>query len=285
VPRLGVRLSPVPDERALLLELDAEDVGGPAAAIIVAELHLGVETKLHRAGAHVRNGTDELAARVLALAERTGASRLVVAGDLKETVPLTTHQERKDVPRFLSLVSARLDVHVVLGNHDAGLEVLVPKHRDIVLHEAGGVRIGGDAQGGGVGVFHGHAWPSPDLLLADELVAAHTHPAVALVDPLGHAHIEPCWLRAPVDPDVVAAQYPGTARLPRAITLVPPFNPLLAGAAVNVDGLLGPGGRLVALHQARIFLLDGTALGGLEHLPTVPEEWRKRRKPPKSEEL
>lgn len=281
-----MRLAPVPDERALLLELDDDEPGGPVRALVVAELHLGVETKLHRAGAHVRSGTEALAARILDLATRTGASRLVVAGDLKETIPLTTHQERRDVPRFLAQVSSRLDVHVVLGNHDAGLEALVPKHLGIVVHEAGGLRIGGGRDAGGVGVFHGHAWPARDLLRAEELVAAHTHPAVALVDPLGHAHVEPCWVRAPVDPDAVLAHYGELPEpLPRAVTLVPPFNPLLAGAAVNVDGLLGPGGRLVQLARARLFLLDGTDLGGLEHLPKVPDEWRRRRKAPKGEEL
>ncbi len=280
-----MRLAPVPDERILRLELDERDLGGPLTVLLIAETHLGLETKLHRAGAHVASGTDKLAKRILGVALDTGASRLVIAGDVKESIPMTTHQERRDVPRFLSLLAPRLDVHIVPGNHDAGLESLIPKHHDVVLHSSEGVRIGGDEDGGGVGVFHGHAWPSPELMKADELVAAHTHPVVALVDPLGHAHTEPCWVRAPLDPDVVASRYGDLATGDKRITLLPPFNPLLGGAAVNVDGLLGPGGRLVHLNEARLYLLDGTDLGTLRNLPEVPEIWLKRHRAPKEEDL
>ncbi len=279
-------LAPVPDERILRVELDDGEREGPLTALVVAELHLGLETKLHRAGAHVASGTESHAKRILQVATDTGASRLIVAGDFKESIPLTTHQERRDVPKFLSLLAPRLDVHIVLGNHDAGLESLIPKHQDIVVHESPGIRLGGDDARGGVGIFHGHAWPSPDLLKADELVAAHTHPVVALVDPLGHAHTEPCWVRAPLDPDVIATRYgeevPSNAK---HITLIPPFNPLLGGAAVNLDGLLGPGGKLVNLAAARLYLLDGTDLGTVSNLPEVPETFRKRHRPPKSEDL
>lgn len=281
-----MELGPVPDERILRLDLDPLEREGPLVALLVAELHLGLETKLHRAGAHVASGTDALAKRILDVAVRSGADRLVVAGDLKETIPMTTHQERRDVPRFLNLVSARLDVHIVPGNHDAGLESLIPKHHDVVVHPSGGVRIGGDDEGGGVGVFHGHAWPDESLLMADELVAAHTHPVVALVDPLGHAHTEPCWVRSSIDPDVVAARYGQDVEVHAThITLLPPFNPLLGGAAVNVDGLLGPGGKFVNLAQARLYLLDGTDLGTLATLPKVPDEWLKRHRAPKGEDL
>jgi uncharacterized protein len=282
----SMNLAPIPDERILRLDLDSDDRDGPSVALVVAELHLGLETKLHRAGAHVASGTTGHAGRILNVALETGASRLIIAGDLKESIPLTTHQERRDVPEFLSLVSSRLEVHIIPGNHDAGLDSLIPKHHDIIVHPSDGVRFGGTKDHGGVGIFHGHAWPDADLLRADELIAAHTHPVVALVDPLGHAHTEPCWVRAPLDPDVIAARYGEDAEVHAThITLVPPFNPLLGGAAVNVDGLLGPGGKMVNLAQARLYLLDGTDLGTINHLPEIPEKWIKKHRVPKSEDL
>jgi uncharacterized protein len=282
-----MRLGPVPDTRALLLELDADERDGPLVALIVAELHVGVETEMSRSGAHLPSGTDRLADELLALAEATGAGTLIVAGDFKQTIPVTTWQERRDVPHIISRLTKRLDLHIVLGNHDGGLRELIPKHHDVGVHPPDGIRLGGTRTGGGVGIFHGHAWPGKDVILADELVSAHTHPAVALVDGMGHAHIEPCWVRGPTDPDILEARYgPPADDGPYAqrMTIVPPFNPLLGGAAVNVDGLLGPAGKILPVGAADLYLLDGTHLGHVSDLPTVPEKWRRRRKPP-SEDL
>lgn len=297
-----MELRPVPDAPALRLVLEEDERDGPMTALVVAELHLGVETEMARAGARLASSTDALADRLIALAREHEAARIIVAGDFKQTIPELTWQERREVPRFLQTVTgAGVQVHVVMGNHDGGLALLVPPMlRDVgkvFLSGTEGIRIGGDAddpaRGGGVGIFHGHAWPADDLLIADELVSAHTHPAVALVDDMGHAHVERCWVRGPVDPDVLEVRF-GPPKVdaegrtvPRAstMTLVPPFNPLLGGAAVNVDGLLGPAGKMMVFDESELFLLDGTRLGRPRHLPEVPEEWRRRHRRPKEKEL
>lgn len=283
-----MRLGPVPDARALRLELERGERDGPLVALIVAELHVGVETEMSRSGAHLPSGTDALADSLIALAERAGATTLIVAGDFKQTIPMTTWQERRDVPRIVARLTEHLELHIVLGNHDGGLRSLIPKHHDVMVHDTSGVRIGGDAKGGGVGIFHGHAWPGTDVIRAEELVSAHTHPAVALVDGMGHAHIEPCWVRGLVDPDILDLHYgpakEGEVRA-RWMTLVPPYNPLLGGAAVNVDGLLGPAGKMLPVEAAQLYLLDGTHLGQVGDLPAVPNSWRKRHRRPKEEDL
>lgn len=284
-----MQLAPVPDTRALRLELGPDERDGPLVALVVAELHIGVETELSRAGAHIASGSQVLADRLIEQATAQDATRLIVAGDLKQQIYETTFQERRDVPAFLARLAAELDVHIILGNHDAGLRSLVPKHHDVVVHGPEGARFGGTPEGGGVGIFHGHAWPAPDLLRADELVSAHTHPAVALVDSNGHVDIEPCWVRATLDHNALTERYPtgpGSPTLRAShMTLLPPYNPLLGGAAVNVDGLLGPAGRMVQLPTAQLYLLDGTHLGTVEDLAPLPDTWRRRGKRPRSEDL
>jgi len=48
--------------------------------------------------------------------------------------------------------------------------------------------------------------------------------------------------------------------------ILPVFNPLCGGFAVNVEGIVGPIDHLVEEEKAEIYLLDETRIGTLKQL-------------------
>lgn len=255
VPWAPVDALPLFGERALHLPR-----GG---AVVVGDLHVGLETDLRQAGVHLPSQTERMRTRLLKLLDETGANRLLVIGDLKHRIPYSTRQEIRELPRFFEDFPAH--VELVPGNHDVDLEGLL----DVEVHPAEGIRVGD------VGLLHGHAWPSEEVMAARTVVTCHNHPAVMLVDELGHRHKEPVWVRAPFA-DAARERYP---RLPPDARLIvmPAFNELTGGTAFNAkegERLLGPlfGNGLVDVGAARLWTVDGVDLGTLDKLRRFGEE-------------
>lgn len=247
--------TPVFGERALHL---------PAhATLVVGDLHVGLESDLRQAGVNLPSQTHRMRERLARLLRETGATRLVVIGDLKHRIPYSTRQEAQELPRFFEDLPAR--VELVRGNHDVDLEGLL----DVEMHPADGIRIGE------VGLLHGHTWPSDEVMRARLVVTCHNHPAVMLVDELGHRHKEPAWIRATFTPAARERYHD----LPADATLLvmPAFNELTGGTAFNAaegERLLGPlfGNDLVATADARVVTVDGVDLGTVGALRRYGEE-------------
>jgi len=204
--------------------------------------------------------------RIISAQQATGATKLVIAGDLKHSISAITEQEGLEVPRALEELSAAFEeVVVVPGNHDGRIEELVPKR-------AANVRLapaGGHLCRGGLLVIHGHAWPDPALAKrARGLAVAHNHTAIALEDALGRVHKEACWARGRVNPEKWKDKT-GASNYPEVI-LLPPFNELCTGVPVNVPGVTPIGPLLregcVDLPRAQVYLLDGVFLGRVRDL-------------------
>lgn len=181
------------------------------------------------------------------------ASRLIVLGDVKDSVPGSNKQEYREIPDFFQAMLERFDtVDVVIGNHDTQIEEFLPRH--VNIHPATGIRIGD------VGMIHGHVRPSADVMRSGMLITAHNHPTVMFRDGVGKRTTEPCWFRAPF-----ADVQNDDGGHPDEMIMIPSFNRLLGGSPVNTaeDGFLGPlmNSGMVNIDEARIFLLDGICLG------------------------
>ena len=50
------------------------------------------------------------------------------------------------------------------------------------------------------------------------------------------------------------------------ILVMPAFNPLCGGIAVNQEGITGPIGKITDIRNARIYLIDGTSLGKVKDI-------------------
>ena len=242
------QLIPLFTERALIVQTAQE------RCLVAGDLHLGLERELRRQGVHGVSESEALVEQLQQIASRERVDRIILLGDVKHSIGAHRWEEAALAP----LTSVEPAVEVVPGNHDGMLADLVP----VTVHDARGIVVDD------VGLAHGHTWPAADVVANGRLVLCHNHPHVALVDELGSVQSEPCWLRATFAPSV-RERYPDLP-LPGELVIVPAFNPLLGGVAMNRPGekVLGPllANRMVELADAHAFTLDGLDLGRIARL-------------------
>ncbi len=281
----NVTVKPVADQPALLIEKGGE------RALVIADLHLGWEVSLARHGIHVPSQVPRLMDKLRKILEDTRPQQLVLLGDVKHAVAKVELEEWKYVPEFFEgLVDLIPNVQVVPGNHDGNLEPLTPP--SVKIHQSPGLSLWKT-----VGLFHGHAWPSPTLLECKYLVMGHLHPVVVFKDPLGFRITRQVWVRAKTsgkklaegvlkhqgvkyegDPvDKVAAEY-GIRLVDAECTIMPSFNDYLGGQPINRNlsqgwpelyrEYMGPVLRSGAIdfENGEAYLFDGTFLGKVQDL-------------------
>ncbi len=235
---------------------------------VIADLHIGIETHLMSKGLNLESRTDEMFNCIL---ENFGScNRLVVLGDVKDTVPGSSKQEYKEIPIFFErLLGIFENIDIVRGNHDTNIEKFLPKR--VVVRPSSGIIIGD------VGYIHGHVWPSEDVMNCETLVMGHEHPVVMFEDGIGKRSTEQCWIRG----SFVSGRKKFLRR-PRSFVIVPSFNRMLGGSPVNINGgkFLGPlvNSEFLDLDNAHVHLLDGIDLGRMSDLilPTCHRQKCKR---------
>jgi putative SbcD/Mre11-related phosphoesterase len=244
----AVDIEPIADSPSLLMK-------STESWIAVADLHIGIEVQLRFAGFNIPSQTPKM----LSSLERLSSSgdNLLILGDLKHRIPSVGYRENKEIGPFLEKLAESYDrIVVVAGNHDGGLAPILPKRVEAVSGR--GLRIL-DA-----GVFHGHVWPSENVMQAPTIVMGHTHPSVVLTDSLGTKTNEKCWVRARMNERLVLERFKSC---PKELVIVPAFNPLLTGTPVNSNrgSMIGPMFRngLIDGKSLKMYLLDGTNLGHL----------------------
>jgi putative SbcD/Mre11-related phosphoesterase len=241
-------LQPIIEEPALLLK--------EKRLLVIADLHIGIESELREKGLQVPSQTKVMEQRLISILSKNNVNDIIFLGDIKHNIPSSTIQERTDVKNFLGTIQTYGTLHVLPGNHDGNIgRLLTP---DIQLHPSDGFVFEG------IGFTHGHRRPSSDVMQCDQVIIGHTHPTVMLTDRLGYRTFEQCWLRGTPFPDKLQEKYPDSST--SQILLMPAFNPLCGGIAVNRDPLLGPFGSFIDVDNADLYLLDGSALGKVKDL-------------------
>jgi hypothetical protein len=257
-------------------------------------LHIGWEVTLAQQGIHIPSQTDKMLSRLTAIIEKEKPSKLLMLGDVKHSVTAAELEEWRDVPEFFeALLKLVPSIQVILGNHDGNLEPLTPSKVELI--PATGVALWKK-----FGLFHGHAWPAPEILGCETLILGHLHPAVTLRDALGYRLTRPAWVTASCNPTRLVEGSLKTAGLrgkgksdfeklllekygvklaATKCVFVPPFNDFLGGRPVNSKRIeekhagegLGPilRSRAVDLEDAEVHLLDGTYLGRVKQLKAL----------------
>lgn len=272
---------------ALLVRSDQGSV------LIVADLHIGFEHSLSESGMSIPSQMPKLLKRLEEVIDRYRPQKLLFLGDVKHGIPSISDYEWEEIPTFFEKLLQRIsDITVVPGNHDGDLEPLLP--REVKLVEVTGIRL--SAKGFWIGLFHGHAWPSPEVVASDLLVIGHNHPTAQFRDALGLRIIRPVWVRAWLRREELAKAFlrqRGVKRvegspieafeerygLPmraESLVVMPSFNEFFGGIKVNAGGnrFLGPVMRsgAVDIDCAEVYLLDGTFLGSIEFLRSLYAE-------------
>ncbi len=256
---------PVVDHPALLLEPRAREM---PRRLIVADLHLGLGGEEPRRGVPAETSAREMAEEILGIARREATEHLLIAGDVKHPIVGTPRPLRPVLFDFFSqLLGDGLVVDLVPGNHDVGITPWLP--REVTVHPAAGIVVDG------VGVFHGHCWPSARVLRSPRLVAGHLHPGIRLAPsaerPTGK---EKCWLRVSVKAGRASGKIRPSPVKAQEVVLLPAFNPLAGTESLNREkprrGRSFLFRRFVRLGEARAYLLDGTDLGSLATIGRGP---------------
>jgi len=257
--------------------------------LVVADLHIGWEVTLAEKGIHVPSQTQKMLSRLLTIVELCKPTSLLFLGDVKHTIAKVELEEWRDVPDFFEALSKKVpEIRVILGNHDGNLEPLLPE--TVKIFPSTGLAIGG------VGLFHGHSWPRPELLRCRNLVIGHVHPTVAFRDPLGFRITAQVWVKANIvkerlaraflksqgrnvetDQDALAMLFEQfNIRLKSSnILMMPYFNDFLGGRPINrgsqrieyLGPLLRSGG--IDIDKAETYLLDGAFLGTVNQLRSL----------------
>lgn len=241
-------LQPLIDEPALLLK--------EKNLLVIADLHIGIENEFRENGVQVPSQTKIMEERLLSIIIKNKIKDVIFLGDIKHTIPSSTYQERTDVKNFLALFQSHSMLHILPGNHDGTIDRLLPP--GIQLYPSDGFVFEG------MGFAHGHRKPSVEVMQCAQVIIGHSHPTVMLTDRLGYRTFEQCWLRGPPLFDALHDKYPTSPT--SQILLMPAFNALCGGTAVNRDPLLGPFQSLIDVDDAEIYLLDGSSLGKVKDL-------------------
>jgi len=276
-------IKPIQPYPALLLQRKSERV------LVVADLHLGWEVLLIQKGVHIPSQTPRILNKILQLIKKCKPTRLIFLGDVKDAIAKVEMEEWRDIPNFFEAIDKKVsDIQVVPGNHDGTLEPLLPE--TVKILPSTGVVFGN------VGLFHGHAWPAPELLGCRSLITSHIHPMVAFRDPMGFRMTRPVWVKAACDGERLAKfflehlgakvtanpstllrdQFNVSLRVSQ-LFIMPAFNEFLGGRPINERrrgkdvksrALIGPVLRSgsVDIDNAETYLLDGTFLGTISQL-------------------
>ena len=265
---MSPEITPIIEEPALI-------VTNTETSLVVADIHLGIEWDLYRSGINLPSQMEVRLDRILGYIQANSPDRVILLGDLKHNVPQVSWQEKDEIPCFLEALAEHTHVDIFPGNHDGGIELLFNRQKDIRIHSVRGAVLDG------IGYFHGHTWPAPELLAASHIIVAHNHPAIRFTDSFGYSIVEPAWVRTRFNTDVMKERFgnldfenPAQWADPE-LFVMPAFNELCGGVPFNEStqkDLLGPvfssGG--IELEASEMYLLDGTRLGILRNIRKLP---------------
>ncbi|MFH0749189.1 MAG: metallophosphoesterase [Candidatus Bathyarchaeota archaeon] len=266
-------LIPLP---AILIEENSNRI------LVVTDLHIGWEVSLVEKGIYLPSQISRIQTKLIQLIEESNPSQLIFLGDIKQNIPRISFVEWKNVPEFFeSLQKYVSDISVIVGNHDGDLEPLTPT--SIKIYASGGIVVGKAKK---IGLLHGHAWPSPEVLSCETIIMGHVHPLLWVKDKIGFWTVHQVWVKTICNSENLAKAYlkyrnnnvPGNAKSilkekyqieikePRLI-IMPAFNELVGGISLNRfdNRLISPilNSRCIDLNEVELYLLDGTFIGTL----------------------
>lgn len=242
-------------------------------------MHIGWENELAYRGIHLPSQTPKMKQKLLKIINRYKPNRLILLGDVKQAIPTISLEEWKEVPEFFEeILESISNVSVVQGNHDGDIEPLLPPEVKVFPPE--GILIGDRKK---IGLFHGHAWPSPEVLSADTLVIGHIHPVIRIRDKTGLWIIKQVWIKTKCCGEKLAEAYLKHRGIKKGnskeiferkyntildnptLIIMPAFNDSVGGiSADNVEiNPMSPllRSKIVNIDDAELYLLEGNYLG------------------------
>ena len=222
----------------------------PIKTLLISDLHFGFEAEFADKGVRIPSQAWRLHDLMLELIEGTDAEKLIILGDLKHMVPLSSWIEWREMPEVLrTLKNMDVDLALIPGNHDGGIEHMLG---DLVtIFSSKGVMLDAEKK---IYLLHGHTWPSQEVLKADLIIMGHLHPMVSLRTDVGSVARRRTWLIFEGDKKILAEKLAAKEKHGSIeLIVMPAFNPILTGLSVNA---LTPRDKLWPLIRSGAFNLD-----------------------------
>jgi hypothetical protein len=227
--------------------------------LVITDLHIGFENTFSRNKIFLGNNSSikQITAAVTKLILKEYVDSLILLGDTKSSIQRITKNEWNDVPYFFEQVKKISDVTLVPGNHDAGIEKLVPD--EITMISSKGIVIDD------VLLTHGHSMPSENFSSVNRIIMGHIHPVFFQDDSLVNG--ERVWISLKAKKELIFPSAKGDIE----ITVIPSFNPYFyATQKRHYKKSISPIIEKIKNDSiAKIITLDGTIIGNESQLPDL----------------
>ncbi len=254
--------------------------GENISVLVIADIHLGYETDIaERKGVSFPSLWQSMYGRVEKLVNQYSIDEIYVIGDVKHTITIDRMVNWRDIPMFMEKLSEMAKVIVIPGNHDGEIEALLP--RNVHVADVHGHLLEIDSYR--IGLLHGHAWPSAEILDCQIMVIGHNHPTVRRLKDVSSPEIGrgnrlrasmiiPVVLRGRLSKNCVRRAR-GQLELKDddcALVVLPSFNEILTGVYVNrpkvaLQGPLHENG-CASLVSSEVYSTEGIFLGDVASL-------------------
>ncbi|MHA2423218.1 MAG: metallophosphoesterase [Candidatus Thorarchaeota archaeon] len=251
-----------------------------SATLVIADVHLGYEASiLEKKGVDFPSQRQSMLDRIQKLVERYKISDIYLIGDIKHSIPVDRMVNWREIPDFMENLSKMGRITVIPGNHDGEIEALFP--RNIEFANVHGFVL--NVESHKIGLLHGHAWPSSDVLDCEIIVIGHNHPTVRRVkdvsspkigrpDRIRSSIVVPVALTTSLDRNCVRRSQ-GQLEMDDgkcSLVVLPSFNELLTGVYINrpKSKLQGPlfDNGCASFLESEVYSADGIYLGTVKSL-------------------
>lgn len=246
-------IAPVWGERAIHMKEER--------AIIIADIHIGIEFEYMMQGVNIGAQTDKLIERCRKLITKKKAEKLIVLGDLKHTIIAENEEkeeimkmERKEMAKFIESLNEICEIWLIKGNHDAML-----RSKKLKIFSSKGIKIDD------ISLIHGHSWADEKIMDSSLIIAGHIHPFVRMRTGIGYSYAKECWIKGKVRKKEFVEKYKrGNYKM--NFVIMPAFNPLCGGTAVNRERVEEAIMKIFDIRNASAYLLNGINLGAIKNL-------------------
>lgn len=223
-------------------------------ALVIGDLHIGMESRYSREGVHFGNSAIRMGTLVAEACERYNCKRVVLLGDIKESIGFPDRHEYEELMYFFAQLRG-YEVLIAKGNHDS--------HGSEILGRIGiKCSIDNEILLGRCAFLHGNSWPSEAAMLARYLVCGHGHFALDM-----NSSREKVFISAKVarGADKHYKKFNKNCRM----ILVPAFSSLILGTAIEATpprGLPALKNGVFDWKGADVFSLSGKRYGKIGRL-------------------
>ena len=227
--------------------------------LVITDLHIVFENtfSINKIFLGKNSSVKQTISNIKKLIQNENADSVILLGDIKSSIQQITKNEWNDIPYFFDEVKKMANVILVPGNHDAGIEKLVPD--EIQMISSKGLVIDN------VLLTHGHSMPSENFSNVNRIIMGHIHPIFFQEDSLANG--ERVWISLKAKKDLIFPSAKGEIE----ITVIPSFNPYFyATQKRHYKKSISPIIEKIKNDSiAKIITLDGTIIANESQLPDL----------------